>query len=144
MKVSALCFGPSFLTGSGPLLLLQRLSLVPSRPRPPVENVWWSDFLIWNVRWAIKSQSAQLAVVTSSTCKMAALIFVQSLQILENSVDQRSVFFKDWATTNLLKNKLSGLRVCVREGCRWQLKLKFDDWNEEVYHSFHLWLIFWW
>ena len=33
---------------------------------------------------------------------------------------------------NLLKNKLRGLRVCVRVGCRWLLKLKLDDWNQEV------------
>ena len=75
-------------------------------------------FLIWNVRWAIKSQSAQLTVVTSSKCKMAALIFIQSLQILcgkENSVDQHSVLLRTELQQTYLKTSFRWTRLCDKK-----------------------------
>ena len=79
----------------------------------------------------MSNQNAERTInITSSKCKMAALIFVQSLQILcgkENSVDQRSVLLRTELQQTYLQTSSGSLRVCVREGCCWLLKLKLDD-----------------
>ena len=58
-------------------------------------------FLIWNERWAIKSQSTQLKVATSSKCKMAALTYIQFANFVRKREHCRSALcsFKDWVTT---------------------------------------------
>ena len=84
-----------------------KIILCPAVHTPSGEHleVW---FLVTNtffLRWVIKSQSASR---TSSTCKMTSLILFWGWQFLcgkKNSVDQRCSF-KDWATGNLLTNKL--------------------------------------
>ena len=85
-------------------------SMPPGRERLLVglEFLVTDTFLIWNVRWAIKSQSTQLKVATSSKCKMAALTFIQFANFVRKREHCRSALcsFKDWATTNLLTNTL--------------------------------------
>ena len=51
------------------------------------------------------------------------LKFANFVRRRENSVDQCVLHNK--SATNLL-NKLGGLRVSMREGCCWLLKLNFD------------------
>ena len=78
----------------------------PSIHAPSREHlvVWFhvtNTFLVWNVRW---SQSASHM---SSTCKIATLILFWGCQFLcGRTLHISTLFFKVWATTNLLTNKL--------------------------------------
>ena len=66
----------------------------------------------------MKSQNAQLKVATSSKFKVATSVLFRGSQFLcerENSVHQRSVLLKDWATTNLLTSKFRRFSS-LREG----------------------------
>ena len=58
-----------------------------------------------------------ITVVTSSKCKMAALIFIQSLQILcgkENSVDQHSILLRTELQQTYLKQAFAGHAFVTR------------------------------
>ena len=71
----------------------------------------------------------------------AASILFQDLQILcekENCVYQHSVcFFKNWATTNQLPNKLRRFASLCEQRMLLADLVKVEDRNEEVCCSFH-------
>ena len=116
---------------------------------PPGEErlmVWFeflvtNTFLIWNVRWAIKSQNAQLEVATSSKCKMPPRFYSK---ICNFCAKERTVCistlvcsFKNWATTNQLPNKLRRFASLCEQRMSLADLVKVEDRNEEVCCSFH-------
>ena len=99
---------------------------VPSRPRPPAENAWWFDlsflsqtpFLVWNVRWAIKLQNAQLQVIHHWSAKWPPQFLFRDLHFLcerESSMYQHSVLLKTGPQLTYCRTSFSGLQVRVSE-----------------------------
>ena len=69
-------------------------------------------FLIWNVRWAIKSQNTQLKVAMSSKCKMATQFYSE---VCNFCAKERTPCVSIWTglQPTYFQTSSDGLRVCV-------------------------------
>ena len=92
-----------------------------------------NTFLIWNVRWTIKLQSAQLKVAMSSKCTMATSISLQMWCRTVNTMHQPSVLSRTGLQQTYFWTSSGSLRVCVK-GVASHL-VKVDNWNEKVPYS---------
>ena len=112
--------------GCSTFLLLTDLFSCQAVHAPPAENAWWFDlsflsqtpFLIWNVRWAIKLQNAQLQVVHHWSAKWPPQFLFRDLHFLcerESSVYQHSVLLKTGPQLTYCRTSSSGLQVRVSE-----------------------------
>ena len=112
-------------------------SLVPSCPHPPAENIWWSDlnflsltpFSLWDEQsnrrthnYVIEVQNSHLDFI------LRFAIFVRNRELCVSALCS----FKNWATINLLLNKLRQFASSWERRMSLAVLVKVEDKNEEL------------